>query len=572
MRCLVVILLMGIVFACSRHEETGFHGMRYDSVDPVTDSLTFALEKALYCASPIDSVQRLVENLGAGGESSKGFSDKEKKARYYYWKSRLMRRSDQFDSAKIYIDRSLAEVDSQKYYYTYRRIQTMKTSMGTGEAKEYMVRLMNDLDYYKSIGDKAMEASVCILIANVLVISHQPDFALDYLARADSLHTDLGLSKYVSRNKINVASAYSALNRQDKAADILLSIKNDSSVREDAKAYNTVCRNLYIYTGNVDYLNEAYSQSLSDDSLSPVNAVFEVLLSRYFKSDSVSDDEGKGDYYARKALSRLPHVKQLSHRSAIFQSVSKMYSDKGQMDSAYHYLELSVREKEKDEEMRQPDEIARIRNIQVLAEHEYQQNKTRHVYTIRLLILSIIVIMAIAIALYVINKIRQKHRLEAQRMQMDKMSTELEMERRQRQYLALSLAMEDTDRNLSQLKEKIDTLCREGKLSGNEKKEVDGVIKMQMTHRDDWYRFNELFEKAHPQFETNLRNRYPGLSESQVKLATYVYTGMDNKQIASFLNIRPESVKQARWRLRSKMGLQAEESLEDKLRELVSNQ
>ncbi len=75
----------------------------------------------------------------------------------------------------------------------------------------------------------------------------------------------------------------------------------------------------------------------------------------------------------------------------------------------------------------------------------------------------------------------------------------------------------------------------------------------------------ELFDKTHPLFLKNLKEAYPGLSETQVRLATYIHTGMDNKQIADFLNIRAESVKQSRWRLRSRMGLQPGESLEDAL-------
>ncbi len=92
---------------------------------------------------------------------------------------------------------------------------------------------------------------------------------------------------------------------------------------------------------------------------------------------------------------------------------------------------------------------------------------------------------------------------------------------------------------------------------------MDAVIRKHTARRDDWNRFRELFDKTHPLFLKNLKEAYPGLSETQVRLATYIHTGMDNKQIADFLNIRAESVKQSRWRLRSRMGLQPGESLED---------
>ena len=39
-----------------------------------------------------------------------------------------------------------------------------------------------------------------------------------------------------------------------------------------------------------------------------------------------------------------------------------------------------------------------------------------------------------------------------------------------------------------------------------------------------------------------------------MKLAVYMALGLDNKHIARLTGVRPESVKQAKWRLRKKMG------------------
>lgn len=55
-------------------------------------------------------------------------------------------------------------------------------------------------------------------------------------------------------------------------------------------------------------------------------------------------------------------------------------------------------------------------------------------------------------------------------------------------------------------------------------------------------------------------------AHGSVSKLSFISTGMDYKQIAMFPNIRAESVKQARWRLRVKMGLHPRESLENVLR------
>lgn len=150
----------------------------------------------------------------------------------------------------------------------------------------------------------------------------------------------------------------------------------------------------------------------------------------------------------------------------------------------------------------------------------------------------------------------------------ENLKSELEIERYHRQFLAMSLAIEDTDRSFSEIRDRLQELQKEGKINDQELKQVEDVIKKHTIQRNDLNKFRELFEKTHPGFLKNLKAAWPDLSETQVRLATYIYTGMDNKQIANFLNIRVESVKQSRWRLRMKMGLQPGDSLEDTLRNL----
>ena len=81
--------------------------------------------------------------------------------------------------------------------------------------------------------------------------------------------------------------------------------------------------------------------------------------------------------------------------------------------------------------------------------------------------------------------------------------------------------------------------------------------------------FRRMFITVNPEFVQRLQQRWPDLSESYVKLATYIYLGLDNSQIARLLVIRPESVKQARWRLRKQLGLEKDESLDEVIRSLV---
>ena len=79
-----------------------------------------------------------------------------------------------------------------------------------------------------------------------------------------------------------------------------------------------------------------------------------------------------------------------------------------------------------------------------------------------------------------------------------------------------------------------------------------------------WENFCYHFENVHPYFFVQLKKEYPKLTQNDFKLAAYIKIGLNNKEIASPMQIAPESVKSAKKRLKKKMNLNAEERLLDK--------
>ncbi|MDY6269862.1 MAG: hypothetical protein SPL43_00550 [Prevotella sp.] len=72
------------------------------------------------------------------------------------------------------------------------------------------------------------------------------------------------------------------------------------------------------------------------------------------------------------------------------------------------------------------------------------------------------------------------------------------------------------------------------------------------TEHDD---FMVNFEKANPDFIRRLREKHPRLLASDVRFLSYIRMNLSNKDIASLLNINPESCKRRRIRISKKLGL-----------------
>lgn len=83
----------------------------------------------------------------------------------------------------------------------------------------------------------------------------------------------------------------------------------------------------------------------------------------------------------------------------------------------------------------------------------------------------------------------------------------------------------------------------------------------------------ELFqkiEKLNTGFYTELRKRYNNLTPKDERLATLVQMDLSNKDIANILHVEPDSVKQARRRLKRKLELGSEIDLTDYLKSLAA--
>jgi len=90
------------------------------------------------------------------------------------------------------------------------------------------------------------------------------------------------------------------------------------------------------------------------------------------------------------------------------------------------------------------------------------------------------------------------------------------------------------------------------------KKEIQQLLNMVNTDvklDDDWEHFAQYFDQVHVDFLKQLRDRFPQLSASDLKLCAYLRMNLSTKEIAPLLNISVRGVEGSRYRLRKKLNL-----------------
>jgi len=75
--------------------------------------------------------------------------------------------------------------------------------------------------------------------------------------------------------------------------------------------------------------------------------------------------------------------------------------------------------------------------------------------------------------------------------------------------------------------------------------------------------FEIQMDELHQEFFKNLKQKFPGLSNNDLRLCAYLKIGFSSKEMADLLNIQPSSIYISRSRLRKKLSLTSEEDLFD---------
>lgn len=156
--------------------------------------------------------------------------------------------------------------------------------------------------------------------------------------------------------------------------------------------------------------------------------------------------------------------------------------------------------------------------------------------------------------------VRQK--MKRNKLEKEKVDAELDFKRKELTTYAMHLAKKNEV--LEQVKQK----AREFKVSENGTRGYQQLIQtINFDQQDDkhWENFIQYFEQVHKDFSKTVTEKYPEVTKNELRLIALLKMNLSSKEIAVILNISTDGIKKARQRLRKKMELSPEESLESSI-------
>jgi len=154
--------------------------------------------------------------------------------------------------------------------------------------------------------------------------------------------------------------------------------------------------------------------------------------------------------------------------------------------------------------------------------------------------------------------IRQK--MKRNKLEKEKIAAELSFKKKELTTHALNLARKNE--TLENLKSKAQEL-KEKENIGNGYNQLIRSINFDLQNDNNWENFSRYFEEVHKDFNSNVKTKYPQVTSNELRLLALLKMNLSSKEIASILNISAEGIKKARYRLRKKLDLTTEDSLQD---------
>ena len=382
------------------------------------------------------------------------------------------------------------------------------------------------LQIYKENNDKYYEAQALNDIGNTYHYKKEFDQAIAYLEQSLALSRQLGVLDIEATALGNLGKTHVKKGQYEKA---ILLIEEGLKIVQQTKSTNKVVEAF-------NDLGMAYSEMNE-----PTKAI-SYFNKSIVLADSINVQENLriGHYQRSLAFAKLRRFDKAYEDHVAFKAISDSIYDATKSQQIEELRTIYETEKKEQQISLQEQEI------KVLEQQASISNLQRLLMAVGLLFS--------VIAIYALRQKMKRNKLER-----EKVDAELAFKKKELTTHALNLARKNEV--LETVKQKAAAL----KLESNDKGYKDLIRTINFDQQDDrnWENFIQYFEQVHKDFSSNIKQKYPEITSNELRLLALLKMNLSSKEIASILNISSEGIKKARYRLRKKLDLTTEDSLQD---------
>jgi tetratricopeptide (TPR) repeat protein len=435
------------------------------------------------------------------------------------------------------------------------------------------------LPIFSRINDKQGVASTLLNIGNIYGNLDNNTKAEEYYLKALTINREIGSNEGIATNLCSIGITYMQLGDFAKALEYSLNaLAIDSST-------NNKSGTAYVL-GNIGIIYESqgkYAEALSYDlrelkleqeigeydniAVSEINIGYIYFLLKNYKQAGVylnssldySKKNGdklalKGDYFALAALdsaqgnfkTALEDYKRfLIYRDSLINQASTEKITLMEARYTFEMKEDSIRSEHEKENLVRTAEI----------------NKRRIINNGSIIIL----LLTLVLVLVIMNRQKIKREKEKDQLKAEKEAIENELKNAQIVLDDYVKNMVEKNELLEQFKVDVENLknLKSKEIDEERVEHLEHLNKVTILTEEDWNRFKMLFEQVYKGFFIRLKEKIPNLTQAETRLICLTKLQLDTKQMSGILGVSNSTIKQSRYRLRKKLGLSEEGSIEE---------
>lgn len=464
------------------------------------------------------------------------------------------------------------------------------------------------MDYYhKALAiaqEEDLKGNIARIYNNIGVAYYPIDIetSIEYINKSLDINKVLGEKRELYLNYNNLAAIHVEQKLYDQALEYALMALHMINKESNADMYYFMQCNigsLYIQAGNYN-LAISYLESTRDFFKQRNNVAeqttINILLAEAYKKSGDANKANKIINHIDKDL--INNINNAELESDVRTTLASIFEEKGEYKKAYEHLQIASILKDS---LRKANDELKVKNLEKIYENEQKirenastinELQLKKLQSDRKVTVGIVVLLILSIILiFLIIRSRMKDRLiktNAILAEQEKILQDKEMELQHIKEQELKNAIDQKNRELSSyalsytkdneffatISEELKNLLTEINPRNKEHREhIRNIITQLKQHcsTDNWQEFRYFFEQVHPSFYEHLDVISPGMTQRQKRLCAMLYIGLSTKEISAITFREVRSIESARNRLRKKLDIPSEETIQDYLNHRFSD-
>jgi tetratricopeptide (TPR) repeat protein len=372
--------------------------------------------------------------------------------------------------------------------------------------------------------------------------------------------------EYNKTSEIKALDIYAAVIKNAKKAIELNRMPKEKALYLEGSAYNNMAFLYYRsekYQLSAEYAQKALAMSEQHNVPLLLPPVLNILVLSY---TNIGDFKNAERYLAM--MGEFDKNKKLKQEELLgyYKVGRELYLKQNKFELAYQYQDKYYSLKDSIQGTDVQNKLNELSTKYETEKKEAQIKTLERERTLKNYLIAAIFIFLIGSAVAIWNKYKSIQLEKAlmsqtailQQEQAEKL--QLEMDTKHRELASSTLYLEQRNGFLDTLKTQIK--------SGIEPKKLLTEIDRNMNLEDDWQNFKIHFEQVHHSFFEKLLDLEPNLTDLEQKQCAYLKLNLSPKQVSNLLNVTPHAVSVSRTRIKKKLGIDENISLNDFLTKL----